>query len=74
MTAYRNSFKDGSFSPGSSLIAAYGLYLMNGGTPSGFEELTDEDIQIMLTTYNGYQTLYARKIVSELAKWMGGKE
>ncbi|MBQ7622028.1 MAG: hypothetical protein IJV02_06415 [Candidatus Methanomethylophilaceae archaeon] len=74
MILYRQGFKDGSFTPESSLISAYGVYLMNGGTPEGFDSMTDEDVQIMLTTYHGMQQMQAHRIVMEFAKWMGGKE
>ncbi len=32
---------------------AYGIYLMHGGDPGKFAELTQDEIQILLTTYTG---------------------
>lgn len=47
---------------------AYGLYLMNGGTPEGFDNLTTEDVQIMYSAYIGTMTNMRREIIKDLIK------
>lgn len=34
-----------------SFLYAYGIYLMNGGTPDDFMDMTPWDVQVMLTAY-----------------------
>ena len=50
-----------------AILEVYGMYLMNGGTREGFLELTDDEIQMMYTSYFGNQ----RAIVLALGKMMG---
>lgn len=71
---FRQGFKDCNFTPESSLLTAYGIYLMGGGCPDDFGRMTEEDVQIMLTTFHGTQEMLAHRIVAELAKWMGGTQ
>lgn len=50
----------------SALLYAYGIYLSNGGTPSGFLDMTPDDIQIMFTAHVGSQRRLAKGIVKAL--------
>lgn len=45
----------GDFSPYTLEMYAYGVYLMHGGDPERFEDLTMDQIQIMITSYMGTQ-------------------
>lgn len=54
----------------SALLFAYGIYLSNGGTPAGFLEMTQDDIQIMFTAYIGSQRRLAKNIVRSLSETM----
>lgn len=55
------------------MIAAYGIYLMNGGTKEGFMDLTLDDIQTIYTTYTAYQTALVSDITKVLSKMYGGE-
>ena len=55
------------------MIAAYGIYLMNGGTREGFMDLTLDDIQTIYTTYTAYQTALVSDITKVLSKMYGGE-
>ncbi len=41
----------GEFSPVSAEMYAFGIYLMHGGDPDRFADLTQDQIQILLTAY-----------------------
>lgn len=51
MRAYASAIESGDISGDNAYMLAYGIYLFNGGRPSDFDELTADDIQILLTTY-----------------------
>lgn len=55
-------------SPQASMLHAYGIYLSNGGTPKGFMDMTEDDIQIMYTTYTANKTHERTELLKELVK------
>lgn len=70
MRVFADAVERGDIGGESAVMAAYGVYLMNGGTPSGFAEMTVDDVQIMLTTYLGMQHRLAMRIASEVWSYM----
>lgn len=65
-------------SPQSNYLYAYGLYLANGGTPEGFQEMNDEDVAIMFNSYMALQENNNRKILNGIIRivnaMFGGRE
>lgn len=55
-------------SPQIAFAQAYGLYLMNGGTPEGFMQLTEDDIQIMYTSYMSTLVNNRRELMKDIVK------
>lgn len=61
--------------PEVSTLMAYGIYLMNGGNPNDFGEMTREDVEIMLNTYYGLQESHDEILAKRIARaMMGGDE
>lgn len=48
---FEDAVSKGEFSPVSAEIYAFGIYLMHGGDPDKFADLTQDQIQILLTAY-----------------------
>ena len=55
-------------SPEIAFTQTYGLYLMHGGTPEGFQQLTEDDIQIMYTSYIATMVNDRRELLKDLVK------
>lgn len=36
-------------------VYMYGIYLANGGTPSGYEEMDDDDLDMMYLSYSAHE-------------------
>ena len=53
-------------------IAAYGIYLMHGGKPQDFEDLTPDDLQVIFTTYTSMQTAANAELLNGLGKMLKG--
>ena len=75
---FQNAIVKGEFSPDSAFLYTYGMYLANGGTPDGFMEMSNEDVEIMHSAMIGTQ-LHERKELLEgfakiLVKVLGGKD
>lgn len=51
MRAYSSAVESGDISGDNAYLLAYGIYLFHGGKPSDFDEMTADDIQILLSTY-----------------------
>lgn len=51
-----------------ALKQVYGLYLLNGGTRDRFDEMTDDDVQLMYSSYIGTMTYLRRELVKDLVK------
>ena len=75
---FQDAVVKGEMSSDSALLYTYGMYLAHGGTPDGFMEMTDEDIEIMHTSLVGTQIHdkkdYLEGIAKILAKLIGGTE
>ena len=52
---------------------AYGLYLMGGGTPDGFMDMTVFDAQVLLTTADGLRTRERNEILKGICTMLGGE-
>lgn len=59
-------------SPDVALTQAYGLYLMHGGTPDGFYELTPDDVQIMYSAYLATQAYNRHELIKDIVKIIEG--
>ena len=55
-------------SPKIAFTQAYGLYLMHGGTPEGFMQLTEDDVQTMYTSYISTLANDRRELVKDIVK------
>lgn len=47
---------------------------MNGGTPEGFDTLTEDDIQILLTSYTGTMARQNNTLFKMLKAFFGGDD
>lgn len=52
----------------------YGQYLLNGGNPDQFLELTSDEIQLMLTVQTASRARERNELLRGLARMMGAKE
>ena len=55
-------------SPDIALRQAYCLYLMHGGTPDGFEDLTPDDVQIMYSAYMATMAYDRHELIKDIIK------
>ena len=55
-------------SPDIALRQAYGLYVMYGGTPDGFEDLTPDDVQIMYSAYMATMAYDRHELIKDIIK------
>ena len=60
---YEEGVGSGRIGERAALTYAYGLYLMGGGTPDGFMDMTVFDAQVLLTTADGLRTRERNEIV-----------
>lgn len=68
MRIFEESVAKGQLNGQSALLLAYGLYLSNGGTPSGFAEFSQEDIDIMLASRTSYDTFNRVELIRGFAQ------
>lgn len=47
---------------------------MGGGTPEGFEDLTETDVQILISTYTGVQMRNTSRILKGIYTMFGGRD
>lgn len=71
MRLFEEDVAKGRLNAQSALLLAYGLYLSNGGTPSGFEEFSQEDIDIMLASRTAYDTFNRVELIKGVAHSFG---
>jgi hypothetical protein len=71
---FEEAVSEGRFSAESATLYAYGIYLMNGGTPEGFDTLTEDDIQILLTSYTGTMARQNKTLFKMLKAFFGGDD
>ena len=57
-----------SVSPQAAMLHAYGIYLSHGGTPRDFMNMTEDDIQIMYTSYTATLAHERNELLKELVK------
>jgi hypothetical protein len=62
---------EGSMSSDGAYHMAYGLYLLGGGTPDGFYDLTIDDVQTILSVHNGVQARLRDAIARDISKMFG---
>lgn len=61
----------GSMSSDAAFQLAYGLYLLGGGTPDGFMDLTGDDVQTILSVHNGSQERLRESLLKDISKMFG---
>lgn len=71
---YESDLEEGTLTGPSALVYGYGIYLMGGGTPEGFEDLTDTDVQILISTYTGIQMRNTSRILKGIYTMFGGRD
>ena len=68
----------GDMSSESAYLFAYGVYLSNGGSREGFEDLTYDEVQLIYTVTMARQRKFTNDIVLNLvkaiAKMFGGND
>ena len=47
-------------------LLARGIYLMNGGDPRGWDRMTNDEIQLIYTTYTALEKAKVREIMEGL--------
>lgn len=52
MIKFAEEVTKGDMQGTSAILYGYGLYLLGGGTPRGFRELTPSDVQIMIQVHD----------------------
>lgn len=57
-------------SPEMAFKQTYGLYLLHGGTPEGFDELQGDDVQLMYTSYMATRVYERRELIKDIIKIM----
>lgn len=50
---------------------AYGLYILGGGTPNGFYDLTIDDVQTILSVHKADQAHQREALVRDISKMFG---
>lgn len=65
---------EGSHNDDTALLQVYGEYLLNGGTPEGFQGLTMDEVQIMFTVSEANKAKQIRSIAKILGGMFGGSE
>lgn len=63
----------GEPSPEATALAAYGIYLMNGGRKEDYMDLNRDDIQLIYTTYAAYQNQLIHRLTDIIVKIFGGQ-
>lgn len=71
MRTYSETIASRGIEGDAAYMAAYGIYLMNGGRPDDFLDFTPDDVQIMLSTYMGLQKRQADIIAHRM--WSRGE-
>lgn len=72
MKIFADQIAKGESSSETVPLAAYGIYLMNGGRKEDFKDMTLDDIQLIYATYNAYQSSSVRMLTEAIAKMFGG--
>lgn len=70
---YMESVVSGNMGPESAKVYAYGLYLMGGGTPDGFEQFTDFDMQVLISTADCIKRRECNELLEGICKMFGGE-
>ena len=74
MMLFQDGIVEGNLSNEGALLYAYGIYLMNGGTPEGFSQLTNNDIQILLYSYTGTNIRQNKVLIEAIAQMLGAEK
>ena len=69
---YEEGVVTGRIGERAALAYTYGLYLMGGGTPDGFMDMTVFDAQILLTTADGIRTRERNELLKGICTMLGG--
>ena len=56
------------------MMQLYGNYLLNGGSPEGFLDLTYDELQLMITVHSAEKARERNELMKSLARLMGVKE
>lgn len=65
---------ENGMSPEAVLQCTYGLYLLHGGTPDGFQDLDGDDVMSMYISYTGIARRETTFLLKNLYRMLGGKE
>lgn len=65
---------EGSGSGDVVMMQLYGNYLLNGGSPEGFLDLTYDELQLMITVHSAEKARERNELMKSLARLMGVKE
>lgn len=68
MRNFEQMIVEGTLSSEGACHMAYGLYLLGGGTPDGFQDLTIDDVQTILSVHNGSQARLRDAISRDISK------
>ena len=71
MRVFENAVVSGDLSPDSAYLAAYGIYLSNGGTPEGFQSLTMDEVQLIYTMHEADRIRENKMRMEGIAKVIG---
>ena len=74
LISFADSITSGEVQGQTALLYGYGLYLMGGGTPSDFMDLTESDIQILIQTRESLAIRERNAILKGLVEIFTGKE
>ena len=70
---YEEGVVSGRIGERAALTYAYGLYLMGGGTPEGFMDMTVFDVQVLLTTADGIRARESNELLKGICTMLGGE-
>ena len=62
---FQNVVKGEPISDYARQVYMYGIYLANGGTPSGYEEMDEDDLDMMYVSYSAHEA-------HRHSRWMEG--
>lgn len=65
---------EGDLGGEAELMYAYGTYLLSGGSPDAFWDLTLDDIQLIVATDAGRRANLVRSIARVIARILGAEE
>ena len=74
MRLYQQAVEEGNFDNDTALLYAYSVYLLHGGTRENFMKLTEDEVQLILSTHLAERDREAYTILKGLGTMFGGKQ